>query len=251
MPIEKENPDAIIIGGGPAAMSSALYLLRAGKKVLLLEREGFGGQIAKSPRLENYPTIKVISGIEWTDKVFEQIQNLGAEFEFEEAEAITKEGDTFTVKTNYNEYQAKAVIIAAGVNPRKLNAPNEDKLLGHGISYCAVCDGDFFTGKDVCLIGDANTALQYAMLLASKCRHVQIATLFDHFFADNILVEAMKKIPKPQIFNLRHQKIYASYTLFYFTFYLFYIRDIRIVSESNFYGNIITIPKQRRNTCIY
>jgi thioredoxin reductase (NADPH) len=190
-----ENPDVIIIGGGPAAMSSALYLLRAGKKVLILEKEAFGGQIAKSPRLENYPTIKCISGLEWSDKLFEQITDMGAEFDREEALSITKEGDTFTVKTNYNEHQAKAVIIAAGVKPRTLGAKNEDKLLGHGISYCAVCDGDFFTGKDVCLIGDANTALQYAMLLASKCRHVQIATLFDHFFADNILVEAMKKVP--------------------------------------------------------
>ena len=190
-----ENPDVIIIGGGPAAMSSALYLLRAGKKVLLLEKEAFGGQIAKSPRLENYPTVKSISGLEWTDKLFTQITDLGAEFELEEATSISKEGDTFTVKTTYGEHKAKAVIIAAGVKPRTLGAPNEDKFLGHGISYCAVCDGDFFTGKDVCLIGDANTALQYAMLLSSKCRHVQIATLFDHFFADNILVESMRKIP--------------------------------------------------------
>ena len=187
--------DAIIIGGGPAAMTAALYLLRAGKSVLLLEKEAFGGQIAKSPRLENYPSIKRISGLEWSDQLFDQIYSLGAEFEMEEALSIEKKDGLFYIKTNYGEHIGKTVIIASGVEARKLNAPGEDKLLGKGVSYCAVCDGDFFSGKDVVLIGDANTALQYALLLADKCSHVFIATLFDKFFADDILIKAMKKVP--------------------------------------------------------
>ena len=187
--------DVIIIGGGPAAMSAALYLLRSGKSVLLLEKEAFGGQIAESPRLENYPSVKSISGLEFSDNLFNQIMDLGAEFELEEALSIQKEGDLFTVHTNYQDHQAKAVILATGVKHRKLGNPREAELTGHGISYCAVCDGDFFAGKDVVLIGDANTALQYALLLAGKCSHVTICTLFDRFFADSILVEAMKKVP--------------------------------------------------------
>lgn len=187
--------DIIIVGGGPAAMTSALYALRAGKKVLLLEKDSFGGQIAKSPRLENYPTIKSISGLEWSDHVYEQIEGMGAEFDLAEVLSIEKNGDTFTVKTDYGDHTAKAVILATGVEPRKLGAPNEEKFLGKGISYCAVCDGDFFQGQDVCLIGDANTALQYALMLAQKCHSVTIATLFDKFFADQILIDALAKVP--------------------------------------------------------
>ena len=202
--------DVIIIGGGPAAMSAALYLLRSGKSVLLLEKEAFGGQIAESPRLENYPSIMSISGLEWSDNMFNQIMGLGAEFELEEALSIEKEGDLFTVHTNYQDHQAKAVILATGVKHRKLGLPREEELVGHGISYCAVCDGDFFSGKEVVLIGDANTALQYALLLAGKCSHVTICTLFDHFFADEILVEAMKKVPNITYYHNLSAKEYIG-----------------------------------------
>ncbi len=134
------NYDVIVIGGGPAGMTAALYTLRAGKSVLVLEREGFGGQIATSPRLENFPTIESISGSEWSDKLFEQITNLGAAFELEDVQSVRKEDNTFFVKTDYNEYEAKAFIIADGVKPRKMVLPNEDELVGKGISYCAVVD---------------------------------------------------------------------------------------------------------------
>lgn len=190
------DTDCIIIGGGPSGMTSALYLLRSGKKVLLLEKEAFGGQIAESPRLENFPSIKSISGLEFSANLLEQIEALGVEYDLAEVTSIEKEGDIFTVKTNFgDEHHAKTVIIASGVKHRKLGIAREDELVGHGLSYCAVCDGDFFAGKDVVLIGDANTALQYALLLAGKCHHVQIATLFDHFFGDQILVDAIEKVP--------------------------------------------------------
>ena len=190
--------DCIIVGCGPAGMTAALYLLRAGKTVLLLEKDSIGGQIAKSPRLENYPTIKSISGSDWSDQLFDQITDLGAEFELEDVAEVTKDVDLFRVKTDFHLYDAKSVIIAAGCTHRHLGLPREEELTGHGISYCAVCDGSFYAGEDVVLIGDANTALQYAISLSDTSKSVYIATLFDKFFADEILVERMKKIPNIQ-----------------------------------------------------
>src|SRR5574344_642286 len=174
-------------------MTAALYVLRSGKNVLILEKENFGGQIATSPRVENYPSIKVISGLELSDQMFSQISDLGAEFELEDVTGIKKENGLFKVTTNYGEHQAKAVIIANGVTHRHMNLPNEDKFSGKGISYCAVCDGAFYKGQDAYLIGDANTALQYAMLLSNYCPKVYMFTLFDKLFGEEILIEKVKK----------------------------------------------------------
>ena len=184
--------DVIIIGGGPAGMGAALNLLRAGRSVLLLEKEAFGGQMATSPRVENIPGTVSISGLEFADLMFEQISNWGVEFELEEVESLTKnEDNTFLVKTNYNEYIAKAIIISNGVKHRKMNLPREEELIGKGISFCAVCDGAFYKGKEVNLIGDANTALQYALLLSKYCLRVNMFTLFDKFFGDKVLVDRL------------------------------------------------------------
>ena len=182
--------DSIIIGGGAAGMSTALYLLRNNKTVLILEKENFGGQIANSPKVENFPSIKEISGLNFSDNLFEQINALGVEFELEDAESITKdENGIFKVVTNYNEYQAKTVVLANGVKHRLMNLPKEQDLIGNGISFCAVCDGPMLKGKEAYLIGDANTALQYAMLLSDYCTKVHMFTLFDHFFGDKVLID--------------------------------------------------------------
>ena len=188
--------DTIIIGCGPSGMTAALYLLRANKSVLLLEKEGIGGQIAESPRLENYPSIPSISGSEFADKLFSRIQDLGAEFEFAEALEIQKEGDTYIVKTDGDAYSARSVILANGCKHRKLGLEREEELAGHGISYCATCDGAFFRDQNVVVIGDANSALQYAIALSEICKHVQIMTLFDRYFADPILVKRVQENPK-------------------------------------------------------
>lgn len=188
--------DSIIVGGGAAGMSAALYLLRNSKKVLILEKENFGGQIANSPRLENFPSIKLISGLEFSDQLFEQINDLGVDFELEDVESITKNGEEFLVKTNYNEYMAKTVVLANGVKHRKMNLPKEDDFIGNGISFCAVCDGPMLKGKESYIIGDANTALQYALLLTDYCPKVHMFTLFDHFFGDEILINKVKNSPK-------------------------------------------------------
>ena len=193
--------DIIVIGGGPAGMTAALYALRNNKSVLILEKEAFGGQIATSPRLENYPTIESISGSEWADRLFEQITNLGAEFELEDVESVEKIDNIFHVKTNYGEHEALAVIVANGVKPRKMGLPNEDDLVGKGVSYCAVCDGPFYKGKEIYLIGDANTALQYALLLSGYCPKVHMLTLFDKLFGDQILID---RVLQTENIDIRH-----------------------------------------------
>lgn len=183
--------DIIVVGGGAAGMTACLYSLRNGKSVLLLESESLGGQIATSPRLENYPSIKAISGEEFADNLFEQITNLGADFEIERGVGIDKADGVFTVKTEYKEYQAKSVIIAAGVKHKHLRTKSErDDLVGKGVYYCAICDGAFYKGKEVMVIGDANTALQYAILLSSYCKKVYLYTLFDKLFGDKSLQKA-------------------------------------------------------------
>ena len=198
MPLESE---ILIIGGGPAAMTAALYSLRAGRSVRMIEKENFGGQIADSPRVENFPSLKSISGLEFSSNLFDQVTSLGAEFELDEAQKIEKDGDVFLVKGSSNEYRAKSVIIATGVKHRHLNIAGEDKYLGHGVSYCAVCDGPFYAGKPVMVIGDANSALQYAILLASQCPHVDVVTLFDKFFAEEYLVKGLKALPNVSIYH--------------------------------------------------
>lgn len=183
--------DIIVVGGGPSGMTAALYALRSNKSVLILEKENFGGQIANSPRVENYPSIKEISGLDLSDRMFEQITELGAQFELEDVLKIEKQADKFVVTTNYHSHECKAVIIANGVKHRLMNLPNEENLIGNGVSFCAVCDGPMYKGKEVYLIGDANTALQYALLLSNYCTKVHMFTLFDRFFGDQILIDRL------------------------------------------------------------
>ena len=167
--------DIIVIGGGPAGMTAALYALRNGKSVLVLEKHGFGGQITYSPKVENYPGTIQMSGNEFADKLLEQILALGAEVELEKAVAVEEADGHKLVRTEEgNAFEAMAVVIATGVKHRMLGLPEENELVGNGISFCAVCDGDFFSGQTVCVAGGGNSALQEAILLAEKCREVII-----------------------------------------------------------------------------
>jgi Thioredoxin reductase len=186
-----KNYDIIVVGGGPAGMTAALYSLRNDRKVLVLEKENFGGQIAISPRLENFPSIKEISGMDFSNNLFEQITSLGAEFNLEDVLDIKKENDSFIVKTNYNTYSSKIVMLATGVKHRHMGIAREEELVGHGVSYCATCDGAFYKNEDVVVIGDANSALQYALMLSNYCKSIHICTLFDKWFADKLLVDQL------------------------------------------------------------
>ncbi len=192
--------DVIIVGGGPAGMTAAIYSLRGGKKTLIIEKNNFGGQIANSPRVENIPGTKAISGLDFSSNLFDQISDLGVDFELEDVEGITKENDIFTVKTNYGEHFGKTVILATGVEHRHTGVAREEELTGKGISYCAVCDGAFYKGEEVCLIGDANTAMQYVLLLSNYCKKVTVCALFDHLFADQMLIDQVKSKENVEIF---------------------------------------------------
>ena len=179
----------IVIGAGTAGMTAALNALRNGKTVLVLEKETVGGQISFSPRVENFPTIMAISGAELSDRLFEQIMSHGTDFELEKVTGVEKNGDIFTVTTEYGAHEGRTVIIATGASPRRIGVEGENELVGHGVSYCALCDGAFYKDEEVALIGDANTALQYALFLTGYCKKVHVCTLFDRFFADKAHVD--------------------------------------------------------------
>lgn len=164
--------DIIVVGGGPAGMTAALYALRNGKSALIIEKNGFGGQMTNSPKIENYPGTQQISGSELADQMMDQILAQGAEIEIAEVTEVRVNGAHKVVVADDEEYEAKAVIIATGVKHRMLGLPGEDELVGDGISFCAVCDGDFYTDKVVCVAGGGNSALQEAILLADKCKKV-------------------------------------------------------------------------------
>ena len=184
--------DIIIVGGGPAGLTSAIYALRAGKSVLVIEKNGFGGQIAFSPKVENIPGTRTISGAEFADKLTDHAMDLGAEVELEKVISVEKSGDIFTVGTEEgSSYQAKAVILAVGVKHRTLGLPGEEELIGNGISFCAVCDGAFYTGQNVAMIGGGNSALQEALLLAEVCNKVTIVQNLAFLTGEKKLADAL------------------------------------------------------------
>lgn len=184
--------DIVIIGGGPAGMTAALYAARNGKSALVIEKAGFGGQITHSPKVENYPGTFSMSGNEFADAMLDQIMKQGAEIEFETVTGVRDDGKTKTVLTEEGgEYEAKAVIIATGVKHRMLGLPGETELVGEGISFCAVCDGDFYAGKTVCVAGGGNSALQEAILLSEKCREVILLQDLPRFTGEERLREVL------------------------------------------------------------
>lgn len=171
--------DIIVVGAGPAGLTAALYARRADKSVLVIEKETFGGQITYSPRVENYPGFSVMSGNEFAEKLIDQVTDQGAEIELDTVTGIDGKAGDFTVHGESADYKAKAVIIAAGSKHRQLGLPKENELIGEGVSYCAVCDGAFYRGKTVAVIGGGNTALQEAIALSEGCSHVYVVQNLD------------------------------------------------------------------------
>lgn len=186
--------DILIIGGGPAGLTAATYGCRAGKSVLVLEKETFGGQITWSPKVENFPGFVSISGAELGDRFMEQAMEQGAEVELEEAVFVNTEGDVKTVTcASGAEFQGRSLIIAAGAKPRMLGLPREAELVGSGVCFCAVCDGAFYKDKTVAVNGGGNSALQDALLLSEKCGKVYLIHRRDSFRGEAKLVEALKQ----------------------------------------------------------
>lgn len=185
--------DIGIIGGGTAGMTAAVYGQRAGKKTLIIEGGAFGGQITSSPNVENYPGIASVSGSEFSMNLLDQATKLGSDTVTEQVTGIRDEGSQKVIVTGSNEYPCKSVILATGVTHRHLGAPGEGRLAGAGVSYCATCDGMFFRGRDVAVIGGGSTALQDAEFLSNYCKKVYLIHRRDEFRGEDNIVKRLRE----------------------------------------------------------
>ncbi|MFV0288468.1 MAG: thioredoxin-disulfide reductase [Mycoplasmatales bacterium] len=184
--------DLIIVGAGPAGLTSALYASRAGVKTLILERGAPGGKVFTTHLVENYPGLESITGRDLSMQMHKHALKFGAVYEYGDVEAITKKADTFIVKTNMQEYSGKKVILATGTENRKLGVQGEEEFLGKGVSYCAVCDGNFFKNQDVAVVGGGNSALEEALYLADLCKSVTIIHRREEFRAEQYIIDKLK-----------------------------------------------------------
>lgn len=184
--------DSIIIGAGPAGMTAAIYLARANKKVLIIEKETVGGQISSSPLVENYPGYEGISGSVLANNMYNQVDKLGVDIELDEVTDIIP-GELHTVKTLDNEFKARTVIIATGVKYRLLGLENEIELIGNGIHFCVSCDGAFYKGKHVAVVGGGNTGIINALALADMCEKVYLIQDKDKLTGEKILQDKLKQ----------------------------------------------------------
>ena len=184
--------DIIIVGGGPGGLTAAIYALRAGKTVLVIEKNSFGGQIAFSPKVENIPGTMEISGAVFAEQLTEQAMNLGADVELENVVRVEKNDGIFHVYTEEGStFEGRSVILALGVKHRTLGLTGEEDLIGKGISFCAVCDGAFYTNQEVAMVGGGNSALQEALLLSEVCKKVTVVQNLPDFTGEKKLSEAL------------------------------------------------------------
>ena len=184
--------DLIIVGAGPAGLTAAIYARRADKSVLVLDKGLFGGQMTFSPKIENYPGYEQISGNELAEKLVTQAISLGAEIDMAEVTAIEKEGNIFCVFSGDDIYMSKSVIIATGARHRLLGLDKEEQFVGEGISFCAVCDGAFYSNKTVAVIGGGNSALQEAIMLSDGCAKVYVVQNFNYLTGEEKLQEILR-----------------------------------------------------------
>lgn len=187
--------DIVIVGAGTAGLSAAIYAVRAGKSVIVLEATTHGGQIVNTPEVENYPGIQKISGFEFANNLYKQAKSLGAEVIYEKVIGIEVNGEEKIVHTTKEDYQAKAVILTTGAKNRPLGLEHEKEWIGAGISYCAICDGMFYRGKDVAVAGGGNTALENAIFLTNYCRKVYLIHRRDAFRGEEKLLQTLKEKP--------------------------------------------------------
>ena len=185
--------DVLILGGGPAGLTAALYAKRAGISVLVLEKTIYGGQVVNTPMVENYPGIQTIAGADLAMALYDQVTSLGVEIRLEEPVSVQLDTNPKAIATARGLYEGKTVIIANGVKRRKLGCPGEEKFSGRGVSYCATCDGAFFQGAEVAIVGGGNTALEDALFLSNNCAAVHLIHRRDQFRGSPILAEAVKK----------------------------------------------------------
>ncbi len=186
--------DILIIGAGPAGMTAAIYGQRGGKKTIVFDKLSYGGQVINTAEVANYPGIPNMTGLDFADKTYNQMKDLGAEMSYEEISEIRDADKPIktVITTSGKEYQCKAIIIATGSSPRPLGVENEDRFRGAGISYCATCDGAFFRDKTVAVCGGGNTALEDAEVLSDIAEKVYLVHRRDEFRADATNVKRVK-----------------------------------------------------------
>lgn len=190
--------DIIVIGGGPAGLTAAIYARRANKSVLVIEKATFGGQITYSPKVENIPGFCEITGNEFAERLVEQAMALEANVECAEVISV-KDGEIKTVVTDSGEFEARAVILATGAKHRMLGIENEEKFVGEGISFCAVCDGAFYSDKTVAVIGGGNSALQEALLLSDLAKKVYVVQNLDTLTGEKKLQDKLLQKPNVEV----------------------------------------------------
>jgi len=210
--------DVIIIGGGPSGITAGIYAKRSGLDAVIIEKSNVGGQVINTYEIKNFPTYTNITGADFCMKLYEQAEYNGLKIVDDEVESCDFSGKEKIVKTKTNEFRAKSVIICVGTKPRMLGLENEQKLIGKGISYCALCDGNFFKDKVVCVVGGGDSAMEDAIYLGGVCKKVYVINRSNVLRAQNILQESLKKnIEKNHnievIFNASVKKLYGDNVL--------------------------------------
>ena len=191
--------DVLIIGAGISGMTAAIYCLRAGLNVAIIEKSVQGGQISITNEIENYPGFSKISGPELAMSTYEQVKNLGCKFIYDEIKNVKLKDSIKILKSEKNTYECKSVIIAVGIQRKKFGCKGEEKLIGHGVSYCATCDGSFYKNKDVLIVGGGNTALEDALFLSNICNRVIIVVRKSYFKGEKTLVDSVLSKPNIEI----------------------------------------------------
>lgn len=206
--------DSIIIGAGPAGLTAAIYALRYGLKIIVFDKGFYGGQVANTTEVANYPALPNISGMEFSTNIYQQAIDLGADIRFESIDSVSFNNKIKSVTTNNGTYEAKTVIIANGAKRRLLECEGEKEFTGKGVSYCATCDGAFFKNKDVAIVGGGNTALEDCLFLSNICNKVYLIHRRDKFSGDKLLVNSIKSKSNIQIlYNYAVQKINGDKTV--------------------------------------
>ena len=188
--------DAVIVGGGPAGLTAALYLARAKYRVLVIEREKFGGQITITSEVVNYPGVEIASGAELTETMRRQAEEFGAEFLLAEVTSLVPEGDIKTVHTTKGEVQCFGIIAATGAHPRMIGFEGEAEFRGHGVAYCATCDGEFFTGKEIFVVGGGFAAAEESVFLTKYAKHVTLLVREEDFTCAKSVADEARNHPK-------------------------------------------------------
>ena len=208
--------DVVIIGGGPAGLTAGIYLSRAKYRVLIVEKAQFGGQITITSEVVNYPGVKKVSGTELTETMRKQAEDFGAEFLLAEVKELDVNRDIKIVKTTRGDFQTFGILLATGASPRKVGFKGEEEFKGHGVAYCATCDGEFFTGRDIFVIGGGFAAAEESMFLTKFAKHVTVLVRQDDFTCAKTIADQVQKHPKISVlYNTEVLEVNGDHVLTY------------------------------------